>query len=437
VVDPRTGAVTVGEDAAVSDILTMEIGEMSLVQAQTVNFLIASGTKVDGGLKATISCTDGSVFVKNLFEGQEVAFAGNCVGAATELFFRLRIATYEDMVNFAQECADDNGGAIVDLQADIDMRNVPWTPVENFTGTFNGNGHRIYNINVSADGRYAGFFAYAKGAISDVVFGSKDGTSYDGTSRIELKYSADTDTWCYAGIVAQSNNTLTGVTSFVPVTVTADSRCKSRTGGIVGSLYNGKMSGCRNYGAVSNVATAGVASYVAGIAGIVERLGRRGRGDHAGRMPQPRPGDDFARAGQRRGGNYGLGDEDRGQHDHQQLLQCGRDPVRQRGHVGSPPHRRHRRLYRGQLPDAGDRQLHQQRHRRLEHERQLLHRRDRGRELCGGDPGLHERSRGEIRAGQCRRRGLPCIAASRGRRTAGRRSRAVPTGRPSAPTSCR
>lgn len=108
VVDPRTGAVTVGEDAAVSDILTMEIGEMSLVQAQTVNFLIASGTKVDGGLKATISCTDGSVFVKNLFEGQEVAFAGNCVGAATELFFRLRIATYEDMVNFAQECADDD-----------------------------------------------------------------------------------------------------------------------------------------------------------------------------------------------------------------------------------------------------------------------------------------------------------------------------------------
>lgn len=277
VVDPRTGAVTVGEDAAVSDILTMEIGEMSLVQAQTVNFLIASGTKVDGGLKATISCTDGSVFVKNLFEGQEVAFAGNCVGAATELFFRLRIATYEDMVNFAQECADDNGGAIVDLQADIDMRNVPWTPVENFTGTFNGNGHRIYNINVSADGRYAGFFAYAKGAISDVVFGSKDGTSYDGTSRIELKYSADTDTWCYAGIVAQSNNTLTGVTSFVPVTVTADSRCKSRTGGIVGSLYNGKMSGCRNYGAVSNVATAGVASYVAGIAGIVD-----GSGDAAG-----------------------------------------------------------------------------------------------------------------------------------------------------------
>ncbi len=37
------------------------------------------------------------------------------------------------------------------------------------------------------------------------------------------------------------------------------------------------MSGCRNYGAVSNVATAGVASYVAGIAGIVD-----GSGDAAG-----------------------------------------------------------------------------------------------------------------------------------------------------------
>ena len=275
VVDPRTGAVTVGEAAAVSDILTMEIGEMSLVQAQTVNFLIVSGTKVDGGLKATISCTDGSVFVKNLFETQEVAFAGNCVGAATELFFRLRIATYEDMVNFAQECADDNGGAIVDLQADIDMRNVPWTPVENFTGTFNGNGHRIYNINVSADGRYAGFFAYAKGAISDVVFGSKDGTSYDGTSRIELKYSADTDTWCYAGIVAQSNNTLTGVTSFVPVTVTADSRCKSRTGGIVGYDYNTKDKSA----VTGNVNNGAVQATVEGTSALLAAGGIIGRND--------------------------------------------------------------------------------------------------------------------------------------------------------------
>lgn len=76
VVDPRTGAVTVGEEAAVSDILTMEIGEMSLVQAQTVNFLIASGTKVDGGLKATISCTDGSVFVKTCSKGRKWPLRG-------------------------------------------------------------------------------------------------------------------------------------------------------------------------------------------------------------------------------------------------------------------------------------------------------------------------------------------------------------------------
>lgn len=276
-VDPRTGAITVGEQAEVSDVLTMQIGEMSLVQAQTVNFLVASGAKVAGGLKATIACTDGSVYVKELLEGEDLSFAGNCIGADTELFFRLKIASYEDMLHFAQECANDNGGAIVDLEADIDMRNTAWTPIENFTGTFNGNGHRIYNIDVSTDGRYAGFFAYAKGAISDVVFGSKDGTTYDGTSRVELKYNTDTDTWCYAGIVAQSNSTLDGVVSFVPVTVAADSRCKSRVGGIVGSLYNGRMSGCRNYGAVSNVATAGAASYVAGIAGIVD-----GSGDAAG-----------------------------------------------------------------------------------------------------------------------------------------------------------
>lgn len=270
VVDPETGAVTAGAEAQTSDVITMNIGEMSLVQAQTVNFLIASGAKVSGGLKATIACTDGSVYTKEVLGEQELTFAGNCIGAATTLFFRLRIASYEDMVNFAQECANDNGGAIVDLEADIDMRNAAWTPIENFTGTFNGNGHRIYNINVSTDGRYAGFFAYAKGAISDVVFGSKDGTTYDGTSRVELKYNADTDIWCYAGIVAQSNNVLDGVVNFVPVTVTADSKCKSRVGGIAGSIVDGGMTGCRNYGAVSNVAAAGVASYLAGIAGIVD-----------------------------------------------------------------------------------------------------------------------------------------------------------------------
>lgn len=270
VVDPGTGTITAREDAQVSDLITMNIGEMSLVQAQTVYFLIASGTRVSGGLKATITCTDGSVFVKNLLEDEQLAFGGNCIGAATELFFRLKIAGYEDMVNFAQECANDNGGAIVDLEADIDMQNAEWTPIENFTGTFNGNGHRIYNINVSTDGRYAGFFAYAKGAISNVVFGSKDGVTYDGTSRVELKYNADTDTWCYAGIVAQTNNVLDRVTSFVPVTVTTGSKCKSRVGGIAGSLVDGEMTGCRNYGAVSNVASAGVASYLAGIVGIID-----------------------------------------------------------------------------------------------------------------------------------------------------------------------
>lgn len=77
--------------------------------------------------------------------------------------------------------------------------------------------------------------------------------------------------------MTQSNSVLDGVVSFVPVTVAADSRCKSRAGGIVGSLYNGRMVGCVNYGAVSNIATAGAASYVAGIAGIVD-----GSGDAAG-----------------------------------------------------------------------------------------------------------------------------------------------------------
>ena len=86
---------------------------------------------------------------------------------------------------------------------------------------------------------------------------------------------ADTDTWCYAGIVAQSNNTLTGVTSFVPVTVTADSRCKSRTGGIVGYDYNTKDKSA----VTGNVNNGAVQATVEGTSALLAAGGIIGRND--------------------------------------------------------------------------------------------------------------------------------------------------------------
>lgn len=74
--------------------------------------------------------------------------------------------------------ADDPGGRYV-LQADIDLRDDPWMPIE-FSGILDGNGHTIYNVRIrepnpaphtTVDGNHiaydtlgAGLFSYAKGA---------------------------------------------------------------------------------------------------------------------------------------------------------------------------------------------------------------------------------------------------------------------------------
>ena len=66
------------------------------------------------------------------------------------------------------------------LAANIDLGNMPWTPIgtaeNNFVGTFDGNGYSISNLNIveteAKEGKaYMGFFGYAKNAtIKNVVF---------------------------------------------------------------------------------------------------------------------------------------------------------------------------------------------------------------------------------------------------------------------------
>jgi hypothetical protein len=270
-VDPATGQITVDPEAETSDKIVVETGNVALDADKTVYFAINNGVSIEGGIIVTIECTDGSSYQKTLLEDATLAFNGNYIAASTELFFQIIINTYDDMVYFAEQCAAGNGGAVVELRADIDMNNVAWTPIANFTGTFNGNGKKIYNINVSTGTteRWAGFFGYVKGVVSDVIFGSKDGTTYDGASKVELGYSGTE--WAYAGVIAQTNSTIDNVINFVPVTVTASSNCKARVGGVVGTVYNGELTDCKNYGAVTNAATAGVAgSLTGGITGLVD-----------------------------------------------------------------------------------------------------------------------------------------------------------------------
>ena len=73
-----------------------------------------------------------------------------------------------------------NNGVNFVLKADIDLDNMPWTPIgtseNNFVGTFDGNGHSIKNLNIvvteAKEGKaYMGFLGYANNAtIKNVTF---------------------------------------------------------------------------------------------------------------------------------------------------------------------------------------------------------------------------------------------------------------------------
>ena len=58
------------------------------------------------------------------------------------------------------------------LNADINLENKPWTPINYFEGTFDGQGHTISNMNVSiqsTDGISAGLFGISDGTIRNLI----------------------------------------------------------------------------------------------------------------------------------------------------------------------------------------------------------------------------------------------------------------------------
>ena len=71
-----------------------------------------------------------------------------------------RIATAEEFAAFAENCALDvySRGVVFQLTADIDLTGTDFAPVPYFAGTFEGGGHRILGLSVTADGSRMGLF---------------------------------------------------------------------------------------------------------------------------------------------------------------------------------------------------------------------------------------------------------------------------------------
>ncbi|MBR4228001.1 MAG: hypothetical protein IKR72_02755 [Bacteroidales bacterium] len=248
-------------------------------------FVVLWPGEFTGGFKLIMTKSDGSKAIKstsadvtfalnsgaNASTIDDVTFAPSTIMNASQLKMWRRIAEYY------------TEGEEVKLGADIDLGGYAWTPVEQFIGIFNGQNHKIYNFTIESDAVNVGFIGQLgsssaeEAQLKNVVFGSSNGTSYDGTSSITV--TTDRSGWTYGGIVgyAQKKSTISGVTSFVPVTAAASVTGKHAIGGISGSGNGGSgngitITGCHNYGAITDnsASTTTENSAIGGILGATD-----------------------------------------------------------------------------------------------------------------------------------------------------------------------
>ncbi len=169
------------------------------------------------------------------------------------------------------------------LDADIDYGGATWTPVngrydeaDGFRGTLDGQNHSIYNIILGADsGDYVGFFGFMSSEskterVKDIKFGYDPSSSAaDATSS--LTTSSNPSDGLKIGVVAGALNNaiLSGISNYIPVSVSGTVNSGAQLGGLVGRTGNDvEINNCNNHAAVTFAASA-THSYLGGIAGVV------------------------------------------------------------------------------------------------------------------------------------------------------------------------
>ncbi len=209
------------------------------------------------GAKGAKKKTSQQVLVRN--SGQDVSTVDNVNYCPAEIVTAAQLKTWRNLAEIGVYGEGDE----VRLGADIDLGGYDWKPVTNYLGIFDGQGHKIYNFKVgyASDNRMgflrtlgssSGEFAVLK----NVIFGSSDGSSWDGSSQIELLNSS-ADSWSYAGLVgyAHKNSVIENVVNFVPVTASAAVTTRHAVGGISGAAGDyATIKDCVNYATITSKA---------------------------------------------------------------------------------------------------------------------------------------------------------------------------------------
>ena len=171
--------------------------------------------------------------------------------------------------------ADDT----IELIADIDYAGEEWNPVNgnetngHFGGTFEGNGHSIYNIVINPVEKYCGFFSTIASEsprvrVRNLALGRNPSTgAYDGVSTFTFSADNVDRAGALAGYVSASG--AVAVENHIPVT-DASTGSDPQVGGLVGRSGDASFyEGCTNYADVTCSSATTNTHYVSGMFGVV------------------------------------------------------------------------------------------------------------------------------------------------------------------------
>ncbi len=197
---------------------------------------------------ATLDIADSVTISGQITQG----FGGIRIDGLGSVKYPYQISTKDELVLFRDIVNGSNGqtqnrGACAELTADIALNNDLWMPIgpdqsSSYTGTFDGKGHTIKNLNVNSSEAYVGLFGFmGYGVISQNPRVSQYG--------------------------AVRNLTVAG-----KVTGTGQN---ARVGGIAGMVEDGLVANCANLCTVENNGngeTGGIAGYVQCISGYQKSI---------------------------------------------------------------------------------------------------------------------------------------------------------------------
>ena len=170
----------------------------------------------------------------------------------------LEINNAQELIDFAKKVNDGTtySGYTVYLDADIEFNSTlsqEMTPISNFVGTFDGQGHVISSLTISASSPYAGLFGYSEGlTLRNVILDSSCSITCSHSSS-SLTFVAGLTAFCYA---VKQPCLIENLINKAKVTFTGSISNELRMGGISSGvrvrMYGNTIRNCINYGTVED-----------------------------------------------------------------------------------------------------------------------------------------------------------------------------------------